>query len=241
MSHARTPQVSGRTRINWGAGGEKGIMENGRLLVNEIFASILGESTYAGLPCAFVRLAGCNLRCSYCDTSYAYENGIEMSVEQAMRSVTKFNLAPVLITGGEPLLQEPVYDLMNRLLDAGHIVLVETNGSLPIDKIPGDASAIVDLKCPGSGECHRNVFRNLDFLSEPDNVKFVLRDRTDYEWAVNVIDEYRLDTFSDVLMSPVTGELDPRELSNWMLEDKIVARLSLQIHKILWGADVQGK
>jgi len=216
-------------------------MENGVLKVNEIYKAMLGESAFAGLPCAIVRLTGCNLRCAWCDTVYAYENGIEMSVEQALRAVRKLNLAPVLITGGEPLLQEPVYDLMNRLLDAGHSVLLETNGSISIERVPGDAIVVLDLKCPGSGESHRNVYRNLDFISEPDNVKFVLRNRADYEWAVSVFDEYELDSFCDVLFSPVYGELDPRELADWMLADKIVARLSLQIHKILWGPDARGK
>lgn len=216
-------------------------MENNVLKVNEIFSSILGESTYAGVPCAFVRLSGCNLRCTYCDTAYAYENGIEMSVDQVFRALTKFNLTPVLVTGGEPLLQQPVYELVNRLLDAGHIVLVESNGSVKIDTVPGDAIVIMDLKCPGSGECHRNLFNNLDFLSEPDNVKFVLRNRTDYEWAVNVIDEYEIDNFCSVLMSPVHGELDAKQLTEWMLEDRILARLSLQMHKLIWGPGVQGK
>lgn len=216
-------------------------MENNVLKVNEIFSSILGESTYAGMPCAFVRLAGCNLRCSYCDTKFAYDNGIEMTVDQVARSVKKFNLAPVLITGGEPLVQDAVYDLINKLLDMNHLILIETNGSVGVEKISGDVITIMDLKCPGSGEAHRNIFGNIDYLSEPDNVKFVIRDRTDYEWALNVIDEYDLESYLSVLMSPVYGEMDPKQLSEWMLEDKLLARLSLQIHKILWGPEERGR
>ncbi len=216
-------------------------MESKSLKVNEIFSSILGEGTYAGVPCAFVRLTGCNLKCSYCDTKYAYENGIEMSVDQVIRAVAKYNLAPVLITGGEPLLQEGVYDLMNKLLDADHLVLLETNGSVGIEKVPGDVITIMDLKCPGSGECHRNIFTNIEYLSEPDNVKFVIRDRIDYEWAVNVIDEYGLEAILFILMSPVFGVMDPKELSAWMLEDKLLARVSLQIHKIIWGPEERGR
>jgi len=216
-------------------------MESKSLKVNEIFSSILGEGTYAGVPCAFVRLTGCNLKCSYCDTKYAYENGIEMSVDQVVRAVAKYNLAPVLITGGEPLLQEGVYDLMNKLLDADHLVLLETNGSVGIEKVPGDVITIMDLKCPGSGECHRNIFTNIEYLSEPDNVKFVIRDRIDYEWAVNVIDEYGLEAILSILMSPVFGVMDPKELSAWMMEDKLLARVSLQIHKIIWGPEERGR
>ena len=156
-------------------------METNSLKINEIFASIFGEGTYSGIPGVIVRLTGCNLRCSYCDTTHAYENGIEMTVDQVMRMIGKYNLSPVLITGGEPLLQEPVYELMNRLIDEKYGVLVETNGSILIDRIPGEVVTVLDLKCPGSGECHRNVFTNLDYISEPDNVKFVIRDRTDYE------------------------------------------------------------
>jgi 7-carboxy-7-deazaguanine synthase len=216
-------------------------MDNNLLKVNEIYSSILGESTCAGMPCAFVRLTGCNLRCAYCDTKFAYENGIEMTSEQVSRAVKKYNLAPVLITGGEPLLQEGVYDLMDKLLNTNHLVLLETNGAVGVEKVSGDVITIMDLKCPGSGECHRNLFSNLDYLSEPDNVKFVIGDRTDYEWAVNVIDEYGLESFISVLMSPAHGELDPKVLSEWMLEDKLLARLSLQIHKILWGPEERGR
>ncbi|MFA6450343.1 MAG: radical SAM protein [bacterium] len=216
-------------------------MSNLSLKVNEIFSSILGEGTYAGVPCAFVRLTGCNLRCAYCDTQFAYENGIEMSVDQVVRSVAKYNLAPVLVTGGEPLLQDGVYELLNKLLDADHIVLLETNGAVSVDKVPGDVITIMDLKCPSSGECHRNIFSNLDYLSDPDNVKFVIRDRTDYEWAVNVIDEYGLETLLFILMSPVYGAIDPKQLSEWMLEDKLLARISLQIHKIIWGPEERGR
>lgn len=209
--------------------------------INEVFCSILGESTFSGLPCAIVRLTGCNLRCTYCDTEYAYDKGIEMSVEQIVRSIGRFDVAPVLITGGEPLLQSDVYELMNRLMDLGHIVLVETNGSVDIGDVPGDVVTVMDLKCPGSGENEKMILDNLDFISGEDNLKFVLMDYKDYSWAVDIIDEYELDTVCSVLMSPVMGVLDPRELSRWMIEDRLMARLHLQLHKIVWGSDVQGR
>ncbi len=193
------------------------------------------------MPCTIIRLTGCNLRCTYCDTDYAYDNGIEMSVEQIVRSTRKYEVAPVLITGGEPLLQEDVFDLINRLMDLGHIVLVETSGSVDISKVPGDVVTVMDLKCPGSGEHEKMIFGNLDFISEQDNVKFVMMDYDDYRWAVDVIDEYELDMICSVLMSPVMGVLDPRELSKWMLEDRLMARLHIQLHKIIWGSDVQGR
>ena len=211
------------------------------LRINEIYCSILGESTFAGIPCALVRLTGCNLRCTYCDTKYAYENGIEMSVEQIIRSVMKFDVAPVLITGGEPLLQDGVMELINRLLDAGHLVLLETNGSLDIKEIPGDVITIMDVKCPGSGEDKRVHYDNLDYVSEADNVKFVISDYEDYLWSRNLIDDYDLTMQCPVLMTPVIGKVDPADLSKWMIADKLFARLSLQIHKVIWGNDVQGR
>jgi len=211
------------------------------LKVNEIFCSILGEGTFAGTPTAFVRLAGCNLRCTYCDTTYAYENGIEMNIEQIVRSVKKFDVLPVLITGGEPLLQDEVYDLMDRLFYHGNIVLIETNGSLGVSEIPGDTVTIMDIKCPGSGESDSTLFENIDFLSDQDNAKFVLSDRRDYLWARDVIDEYDLTNLCFVLMSPVHGKLDPKELAAWMIEDKLYARISLQIHKVIWGDDTRGR
>lgn len=209
--------------------------------VNEIFCSILGEGTMAGMPCAFVRLTGCNLRCSYCDTQYAYDNGIEMSIEQIVRAVRKFEVIPVLITGGEPLLQLEVYELMERLFDFGNIVMIETNGTISLETAPEDAIIIMDVKCPGSGVADRNMLDNLELLAEPDNVKFVLSDRDDYLWAKNIINEYELFMHTAVLMSPVSGKLDPKELSEWMIQDKLFARLSLQIHKVIWGEDVCGR
>lgn len=209
--------------------------------VNEIFCSIIGEGTMAGMPCAFVRFTGCNLRCSYCDTRYAYDNGIEMSVEQIVRAVRKFEVIPVLITGGEPLLQEEVYELVERLFDFGHVVMIETNGSVSLANVPEDAIIIMDVKCPGSGASERNMLDNLELLVEPDNVKFVLSDKDDYLWARAIIAEYELFMHCAVLMSPVSGQLDPKLLSEWMIQDKLFARLSLQIHKVIWGEDVCGR
>lgn len=203
--------------------------------INEIYTSILGESTWAGVPCVIVRLCGCNMRCTYCDTTYAYEKGIEMSVGQVFRTINKYNLIPVLITGGEPLIQEESFDLINNLIDSGHIVLVETNGSISIENIPGDVITIMDIKCPASGESDRNLYSNIEYLSDPDNVKFVLSDRSDYEWAVNIIKDYDLESICFVLFSPVHGKLDPADLSQWIIDDKLLARVSLQLHKIIWG------
>jgi len=175
------------------------------------------------------------MRCTYCDTTYAYEKGIEMSVGQVFRTINKYNLIPVLITGGEPLIQEESFDLINNLIDSGHIVLVETNGSISIENIPGDVITIMDIKCPASGESDRNLYSNIEYLSDPDNVKFVLSDRSDYEWAVNIIKDYDLESICFVLFSPVHGKLDPADLSQWIIDDKLLARVSLQLHKIIWG------
>ncbi len=211
------------------------------LKVNEIFGSLIGESTYAGLPGTIVRLTGCNLRCSYCDTKYAYENGIEMSVSQVLRTVSKYDFDNVLITGGEPLLQENCVGLINQLLDQDYIVLVETNGSMDIRKVPDDAIIILDVKCPGSG-AHESIFmNNIDYLRDDDNVKFVLTNREDYDWACEVMYSYELDMTNEVLMSPVHGVLDPRDLWKWITEDQLNARLHLQLHKIVWGGDATGR
>jgi len=211
------------------------------LKVNEIYCSILGESIYAGIPTTLVRLTGCNLRCSYCDTTYAYENGIEMSVEQILRTVSKYNVVPVLLTGGEPLLQEDVFLLMERLYENGYMVMLETNGSLPLKEVTGDVSIIMDVKCPGSGHEKDTMFDNLDLLTDVDNVKFVLSGRPDYDWALDIIDHYELTENTHVLLSPVSRKLDPKDLGEWMIKDKLFARLSLQLHKIVWGDDVQGR
>jgi len=216
-------------------------MDNKCLKINEIYSTLIGEGSYAGLPCVIVRLSGCNLRCSYCDTKHAYDNGIEMTVGQVMRAVNKFRIAPVLITGGEPLLQSQVIELMESLIEQDNIVLLETNGSLPVKDVQGEVLTIMDIKCPSSGESEKNLYENMDFLTERDNIKFVLADREDYDWALDVIDEEGLEGYCHILMSPVYGKLNPRDLAQWMIDDGLIARMSLQLHKIIWDPDERGR
>jgi 7-carboxy-7-deazaguanine synthase len=211
------------------------------LTVNEIFHSIQGESTRAGRPCVFVRLTACDLRCSWCDTSYAFHEGRKMTVEDVVAQVTERDCELVEITGGEPLLQEDVYALMDRLLGLGRTVMLETGGHRSIERVPREVLKIVDVKCPGSGECHRNDWSNLDRLAVHDEVKFVLRDRTDYEFARDVMTRHGLASrTAAVLMSPVHGVMHPRTLAEWILADGLPVRLQLQLHKYIWDPDVRG-
>jgi 7-carboxy-7-deazaguanine synthase len=211
------------------------------LTINEIFHSIQGESTHTGRPCVFVRLTACDLRCSWCDTPYAFHEGRKMSVEQVVSEVDAFGCEVVEITGGEPLLQADVYPLMTRLLEQGHTVMLETGGHRSIASVPPEVIRIVDVKCPGSGEAAKNDWSNLALLTRSDEVKFVLRDRQDYEFARGVVAEHRLiDRCGAVLMSPVHGVLPPRDLAAWILEDRLNVRLQLQAHKYIWSADARG-
>jgi 7-carboxy-7-deazaguanine synthase len=211
------------------------------LTVNEIFYSIQGESTRAGEPCVFVRLTACDLRCSWCDTPYAFYEGQKMTIEDVLAAVDRHDCQLVEITGGEPLLQEDVYPLMNRLLASGRTVMLETGGHRPIDRVPAPVLKIVDVKCPGSGESHKNDWSNLDRLAPHDEVKFVIKDRTDYEFARDVIERRRLASRAGaILMSPVHGVLDPKTLSEWMLADHLPARLQLQLHKYIWSPTTRG-
>jgi len=210
------------------------------LRVNEVFHSIQGESTHAGLPCVFVRLTGCNLRCVWCDTAYAFHEGAEMSVEQVVAQVAGYGCALVEITGGEPLLQPDAIPLMEALLRAGHDVLIETGGSLPIDRVPAGVRRIIDVKCPGSGEANRNRWANIDHLRDGDELKFVLVDREDYDWAARQVSERDLAGRCPILFSPVQGGLDPGEVGRWVLEDRLTVRVQVQLHKILWPDAVRG-
>jgi 7-carboxy-7-deazaguanine synthase len=211
------------------------------LTINEIFYSIQGESSRAGEPCVFVRLTACDLRCSWCDTSYAFEEGRKMSVDAVIDAVDRFGCPLVEITGGEPLLQEDVYSLMDRLVTGGRTVMLETGGHRSIARVPAEVLKIVDVKCPGSGESARNDWTNLDLLAPHDEVKFVIKDRTDYEFAKDVIRRHHLaGRTAAVLMSPVHGVLEPRALSEWMLEDRLPARLQLQLHKYIWSPAARG-
>jgi len=211
------------------------------LTINEIFHSIQGESTHMGRPCVFVRLTACDLRCSWCDTPYAFTEGRKMSVDEVVSQVAEYGCSLVEVTGGEPLLQRDVYPLMDRLLAAGNTVMLETGGHLSIADVPPDVIRIVDVKCPGSGESEKNDWGNLDRLSEQDEVKFVVKDRADYEFARDVTTRYSLPArCAAVLFSPVHGVLDPKALAEWILADRLPVRLQLQAHKYIWGADVRG-
>jgi 7-carboxy-7-deazaguanine synthase len=216
-------------------------MASERLHINEIFYSIQGESTHAGRPCVFVRLTGCNLRCRWCDTEYAFYEGRKLTIAEVAALVTGHQCNLVEITGGEPLLQEGVYPLTDALLKAQHTVMIETSGAVDVSRLDPRVIKIMDLKCPGSGESPRNLWSNLEHLSERDEVKFVLADRADYEWARDTIRARDLDgRVNAILMSPVFGELDPAELAKWILGDRIPVRLQIQIHKHIWPPDTRG-
>jgi 7-carboxy-7-deazaguanine synthase len=209
------------------------------LTVNEIFYSIQGESTFSGRPCVFVRLTACDLRCSWCDTPYAFHEGGSRSVDDVVASVEQYGCPLVEITGGEPLLQDDVYELMNRLIANGMTVMLETGGHRSIARVPRQVLKIVDIKCPGSGEEGKNDWSNLDRLAPHDEVKFVIKDRADYEYARDVIVRRGLASRT-VLFSPVHGVLEPRVLSEWMLADRVAARLQVQLHKYIWPPDTRG-
>ncbi len=216
-------------------------MKSARLHINEIFYSIQGESTHAGRPCVFVRLTGCNLRCAWCDTAYAFYEGRRMSVAEIAQIVANYRCDLIEITGGEPLLQEGVYPLIDSLLGAGKTVMIETSGASDVSKLDARVIKIMDLKCPGSGESARNLWSNLEHLSARDEIKFVLTDRADYEWARAAIAERKLDArVNAILLSPVFDQLDPAALAGWILEDRLPARMQLQMHKQIWGATARG-
>lgn len=203
--------------------------------VCEIFSSIQGESSLAGLPCTFVRLSGCNLRCSYCDTTYAYEDGFEMTQEEILEEVKKLGFDLIEITGGEPLVQDEVYPLIDRLINDGYTVLIETNGSIDIGKVNKKAIIIMDIKTPGSGMASETMLSNLTLLKKQDEVKFVLCSRADYEWAREFIKAHSLTERCNVLFSPAFGVIDPERLSRWIIEDRLKVRLNIQIHKYIYS------
>ena len=211
------------------------------LTINEIFHSIQGESTHTGRPCVFVRLTACDLRCSWCDTPYAFTEGSKMSLDAIVSQVEQYGCDLVEITGGEPLLQRDVYPLMEQLLDAGRTVMLETGGHVSIRDVPARVIRIVDVKCPGSGESAKMHWENLELLTPQDEVKFVIRDRADYEYARGVLARHRLaDRTAAVLFSPVHDVLPAKDLAGWILEDRLPVRLQLQSHKFIWRADTRG-
>lgn len=216
------------------------------LRVTEIFHSIQGESTWAGMPCTFVRLTGCPLRCSWCDTAYAFHGGEKLSLDEIVARVQEIGTRLVELTGGEPLVHRGAFELATRLLDDGCTVLVETSGAVDIAPLDPRAHRIMDLKCPGSGESARNLWSNLDHLGGGDELKFVIADRADYEWAREVIHSRGLDrrlaagTLRAILVSPVWDAVDLQELAGWILEDHLPVRYQIQLHKVIWGANVPG-
>jgi len=207
--------------------------------ITEIFHSIQGESSHAGRPCVFVRLAGCNLRCRWCDSEYTFTGGEKTSVDDVMARVASYGCKLVEVTGGEPLAQSEAFELIKRLCDDGYEVLIETSGSIDVTPVDERAKLILDVKCPGSGEAAKNRWENIDHLRKDDEIKFVIAGRGDYDWARNVIAERNLTRWT-ILFSPVWGELELKPLAEWMLADRVPARLQTQLHKHIWGADVHG-
>ena len=211
------------------------------LTINEIFHSVQGESSYAGRPCVFVRLTACDLRCSWCDTAYAFHEGHKQPIEQVLAEVARFECDLVEVTGGEPLLQEEVYPLMDALLERGRTVLLETGGHRSTARVPERVVTILDVKCPGSGESGKNDWSNLDRLRPHDEVKFVIKDRADYEYARDVIAKHQIARrAAAVHVSPVHGVMNARMLSEWVLADKLPVRVQLQLHKYIWDPATRG-
>ena len=212
-----------------------------RMVITEIFKSIQGESTFAGLPCVFIRLTGCNLRCHWCDTAYAFHGGRKMTVDEVMERVHKLGCKLVEVTGGEPLLQEDVYPLTEQLLSEGYRVLVETSGERYVGRLPRAAIKVLDVKCPGSGEGGNFCVDNLGALERKDQVKFVIADEIDYRYTRNFMLQHDLRSrVNEVILSPVFGQLHPRQLAEWILRDGLEVRLGLQIHKFIWDPDAHG-
>lgn len=211
-----------------------------RLRINEIFHSIQGEGTRAGLRCAFIRLTGCHLRCTWCDSEYAFYDGGWKTLEEILAEIRAFACPVVEVTGGEPLLQPDVYPLLTALADEYPVVMIETSGAVTIEHIDPRVIRIMDLKCPGSGEAHRNLWPNIDLLRAQDEVKFVLADRADYEWTREVIRRYNLLERCTVLLNPVFDRLRPIDLAEWIIADRLDVRVGLQLHKFIWSPLTRG-
>ncbi len=211
------------------------------LNISEIFCSIQGESTYAGLPCIFIRLAGCNLRCDYCDTTYSYKSEITLSINDIITKIKEYDPVKLVeITGGEPLLQPEVFKLIESLHKNGYTILLETNGSISLKDVLDYAIKIVDVKCPGSGEENSFLIENLEYINkEKDEIKFVLSDNFDYNWAKDFVMKYKLNDY-EILFSPVSEKLNAQDLAKWITENKLSVRMQLQLHKIIWGKDKRG-
>jgi 7-carboxy-7-deazaguanine synthase len=212
----------------------------GMLLVHEIYRSIQGESTFAGLPCVFVRLSVCSARCVWCDTAHAFREGTLRSLDEVLEQVHSHACPLVELTGGEPLLQDEAFELMTRLCDFGNTVLLETSGTVPIDRVDRRVHVIMDLKSPDSGECENNLWSNLDFLKPTDEIKFVVASRRDFEWAEKVIREHGLQERFQLLLSPAFDLVRPIDLATWLLDSRLRARMQLQMHKYIWDPQARG-
>lgn len=227
---AARPQLEPR-RVSWADS----------VMVKEIYLSLQGESSHQGLLCAFVRLTGCHLRCTYCDSQFAFRGGVRLKNTEVLRQVLELNTPRVEVTGGEPLLQPGVYPLMQSMLDAGLTVLLETSGAIDVREVPAGVHAIVDMKTPSSGEMARNDYRNFESMDERDELKFVIGSREDYEWSVGLLREYQLAARPfGVLFSTVFAKLEPRQLAQWVIADRLPVRFQLQQHKYLWPPDARG-
>ena len=211
-----------------------------KLKINEIFHSIQGESSYTGLPCIFIRLTYCNLRCSYCDTEYAFYEGSDMTIKEILNKIEKYPTNLVMVTGGEPLIQKGCIDLMNQLLKKKYDVMIETSGSLSLNKVPKDVIKIVDFKCPTSNMMDKNDWTIIKDINQTDEIKFVIGNREDYDWSKEMIKNYNLNKICPILFSPVYDNIDIQDLSEWILEDGIKVRLQIQLHKHIWDADAKG-
>ena len=210
------------------------------LKVNEIYKSIQGESTFSGLPCIFIRLTFCNLRCSYCDTEYAFYEGTDMQISDIIKKVNELSCNLVEVTGGEPLVQEGCIDLLESLISNGNKILIETGGALTIEKIPNEVTIILDIKCPSSDMCDKNLWSNIDLIKKTDEIKFVIGDKKDYEWSKNIIKEYKLLNKCTVLFSPVYDKMEAKNMVEWILKDNLNVRFQTQLHKSIWPHDTKG-
>ncbi len=210
------------------------------LKINELFAGINGESTFIGLPFVFVRTTGCPLRCSWCDTRYAYEEGENRPIDELLKDIEDFGLSNVLLTGGEPLMQPASMDLMSQLLERDYLVVLETSGAADIADVPGGVAVVMDLKCPSSGMAERMFWNNIKHLSDDDQVKFVLADSDDYAYAKQLLERHELTRRCPVLFQPAFGLLDPAKLTRWVLEDRLEVRCMIQQHKYIWPPDKRG-
>ena len=210
------------------------------ILINEIYYSIQGESSHLGRPCIFIRLTYCNLRCTYCDTEYAFYEGSKMDIDEIIKHIKQWDCKLVEVTGGEPLFQKECIDLLNKLKELKYEVMLETSGSLPIKNVPKDVIKIVDFKCPSSGMEKKNLWEIVNDLQLHDEIKFVIGDRQDFDWAKNKIEKYNLDKKCVILMSPIYDLIEPKIIVEWILNDNLPVRMQLQMHKIIWKSETKG-